>query len=177
MASEDKKFHPGEVMVASAAGVGSAGTAAVATVRREFFTNMQTIPEVRAHLETYEAKLQKYSQEAIERAEAGNPIPRKEFFKGLQAIKREDHEGFCKLMEKMGYRSGELWREYGPGTLDRLGQMSPSSRGHIVMSSAVTAIIGAVGTLMFFNGLHARSSLGKLNEKLAQADGHGNPQR
>jgi hypothetical protein len=179
MAHDDysTKMPVWQYAVSAAAGVSAATVAAVTTIRAEFYKNIRGVKDVAEHLEKSGKAIEAYAQEVLTRAKGPNPICKEVARKETRVLKRANHNGFAGMMEKMHYRSalpnesgkvtfGQLWHEYAPGTLDRASQMGAHSRNQVIMSTVITAAIGAGATMTFFNNHHTRHKMDELYRRL-----------
>lgn len=162
MAQDDNLtgLTPIEYLASGLAGLGAGAVAAGNTIRNHFWERIVKVPEIAALREQHSRQLEESATRQME-----NPQPRADYFKEIDAIRAKQEVEIAEKLEKLGYRSKGLtglWM----GTLDRARAMSHFSRNQVVLSGAITTLIGAAGTSMFFGSLHNRKNLEDIERKL-----------
>ena len=152
---------PARWLVAAVIGLGSGLAGAIATVQREFYSNIRKFPEIEnVARPAYDEAIKKIKEERI----AGT-IDGKTFRQRYKAEK-DIFEGVVDtLSESLGIRSKGIGG-YLEGSLQRFGTLSTHSRVPVAFNAITATVIGFAGTSMFFNSLSTHKHIKHLDETL-----------
>ncbi len=151
---------PIEYFASGLAGLGAGAVAAGNTIRSHFWERIVKVPAIAELREQHARELEESAMRQM-----ANPKPRTDYFKEIDGIRTKQEAAIAEKLETLGYRSKGLTGLL-MGTLDRAQAMSHFTRNQVVLSGAITTLIGAAGTSMFFGSLHNRKNLEDIERKL-----------
>lgn len=150
-------------LTAAVVGIGSGIGGFITKVHNEFYDNCKSFPRLQKEFETHSNELNKLVESRINGEKTGDQYI-KEAFEKKQALARK----IDGLTQQLGIESETFFKKYTIGSVQRFKTLSNNTRAPVIFSTVTAAIIGAAGSMMFFNSAQMRHKLDNIHSNITQ---------